>query len=98
MNSTRLTPYATNPSPSAPATAPPDAGSVAPRAAASTRLTGPATAPLTAAIHVGSVSATLRVRLLSRPQHRHAPRMASAGSGLPRATPAGALSTTAPAT
>ncbi len=46
---------------------------------ASARLTEPATSPFTEAIQVASVSDTLRVRLLSMPHAKHAPRIASAG-------------------
>ena len=46
---------------------------------ASARFTGPATRPLTAASQVASCRATLRVRLLSMPHARHAPRIASVG-------------------
>src|SRR3546814_7792545 len=54
---------------------------------ASSRLALPATMPLTAAIWTGSTEESLRVRLLSIPQHRHAPAIASA----PRPAPPGPL-------
>ena len=74
------------------------AGRVAPRANAMTRFTGPATPPFTAANQVVSVSAIFPVRLLSMPQHGHAPRIAREGHSVPRSAPVGMLSTTAPAT
>src|SRR3546814_20755510 len=73
-------------------------GSWGPGRTASARFVGPAMAPLTAASHVASVSATLRVRLLSSPQHRHAATIASAGHGDPKSAPAGTDRTIAPAT
>ena len=73
-------------------------GRVAPSANARIRLTGPAARPFTAASQVASLRAILRVRLLSRPQKRQAPRTAIAGHGLPSSAPFGMLSRTAPAT
>ena len=73
-------------------------GRVDPIASAMIRLTGPATPPLTAASQAASLSATMRVRLLSRPQHRHAPSTASDGTISPRSAPVGMLSRMAPAT
>src|SRR5450759_1318149 len=62
------------------------------------RLTEPDTRPFTEAIQVASVSDILRVRLLSTPQAKQAPRTASVGhSPANRASP-GQLRTTAPAT
>ena len=70
----------------------------APNEKARIKLTVPDTKPFTEAIQVASVSDTLRVTLLSIPQAKQAPRIASVGhSPANRASP-GQLKTTAPAT
>jgi len=74
------------------------AGSPTPIASASATLTAPATRPLTEAIQVASASATLRVRLLSIAQAKHAPRTASEDHGFATRVSPGQLRITAPAT
>src|SRR5690606_37028115 len=96
-NKARLTPYAKNPTTSAPAKFG-NGGTLTPIIKAKARFTEPATSPLTEAIHVASESDTLRVKLLSRPQAKHAPRMASAGHDPAKRASPGQLNTTAPAT
>jgi hypothetical protein len=64
-----------------------DAGNDAPCTRARTRFTGPATRPLSIAICTGSAAESLRVRLLSMPQDRHAPAMRRAPSSSPPCRP-----------
>src|SRR5437660_10620961 len=71
MKSTRLTPEPRNPSTSVPNKYG-RVGNLAPSAKAKTVLVVPATRPLKAAITRESAAEILRVKLLSRPQHRHA--------------------------
>src|SRR5450830_32321 len=73
-------------------------GKCAPASSASKRLVAPAARPLTAAIQVASLSETLRVRLLSRPQARQAPNTASVGQSCSGLVRSGQLRTTAPTT
>ena len=61
------------------------AGSAAPVATAIAMFTGPANKPFRHAITIASFADTLRVRLLSIAQHRHAPTISSAPTGTPAA-------------
>lgn len=70
----------------------------APNEKAMIKLTVPDTRPFTEAIQVASVSDTLRVRLLSIPQAKQAPRTASIGHSPANCASPGQLKTTAPAT
>src|SRR5438309_1685118 len=72
MNNTRLIPYPNNPTRPAPATDH-TGGRAAPKASPIATLTMPATPPFHAAIETGSAAEILRVKLLSRAQHAHAP-------------------------
>src|SRR5260221_4654153 len=58
----------------------------------------PAMRPLAIAMKVASLSATLRVKLLSSPHAKQAPTTANAGSAAPKRASPGQLSTMAPAT
>src|ERR1700722_13978015 len=71
INCTRLNPYPRNPITTV-ATTCDSAGREAPNANASAVLVTPATSPLIAASTRASLAETLRVRLLSNAQHRHA--------------------------
>lgn len=79
-NKTKLKPYPKNPTMSVREKVP-NRGNFAPRLRASAQLTPPATKPLIAVIWNGSEAETLCVRLLSMPQHTHAPAIKSAPSG-----------------
>jgi hypothetical protein len=83
-NKTKLTPYPRKPMRAAPATLA-AGGRIAPASNAKLMFTVPATNPLTNAIWAGSAALSLRVRLLSIPQARQAPAIATA----PRPTPSG---------
>ena len=96
-NNTKLKPYAKNPTTIAHAMLV-MAGICAPSANAKVRLTTPATAPLLIASQVASVSDTLRVRLLSKPHAKHAPKIANEGKRCAKPTSFDQLNTTAPAT